>query len=110
MERINIKPISLNEAYRGRRFKTDKLKSFKRNVTLQLKPKPIPEGKLQINIMFGFSSKGSDIDNAVKAFLDVLQDVYSFNDNKVYKMILDKTIVKKGNEFIDYEIIKIYDT
>lgn len=107
MDRVNIKPISLNEAYRGRRFKTDALKAFKFNVGIQLKNMEIPKGNLQVNICFGFSSKGSDIDNAVKAFLDVLQNKYNFNDNKVYKMILEKQIVSKGQEFIDYEIKKL---
>lgn len=104
MEQLDIKPLSVNEAYRGRRFSTDAMKGFKKHVLLSLKPKQIPEGKLKINLEWGFSSKASDIDNPIKAFLDCLQVKYGFNDNRVYEMNLKKHIVPKGKEFIKYEI------
>lgn len=107
MEKLNIKPVSVNEAYSGRRVATKKLRQFKTSLTYLLKDKVIPEGCLQINIVFGFSSKASDLDNGVKAFLDVLQKRYNFNDNRVYQMNLSKQIVKKGSEFIQFEILPI---
>jgi len=104
MERINIKPLSVNEAYYGRRKSTKELRAFKKFVLLSLKPQEIPEGKLYVSIEFGFSSKASDIDNAVKAFLDCLQAKYGFNDNRVYEMHLTKFIVDKGEEYIKFKI------
>lgn len=104
MDVIKVKPLSVNEAYTGRRFCTNALSSYKNEIYYSLKQKNVPEGKLEINIDFGFSSKGSDIDNHVKCFLDVLQKKYGFNDNRVYKMTLTKQITKKGSEYIAFEI------
>ena len=66
----------------------------------------IPEGKLQLNITFGFSSSLNDWDNPIKPFQDILQKKYGFNDSRVYKAIIVKEIVKKGKEFIKFEILK----
>lgn len=107
MVTIKIKPISVNEAYTGRRFSTDKLKGFKRQLSFTLPNITIPEGDLKMSIVFGFSSKGSDLDNHTKAFLDCLQKKHGFNDNRVYDMHLRKEIVSKGNEFIKYKIEKM---
>ena len=43
MELIQIKPLSVNEAFQGRRFKTDKYKQWIENSIIQLKQIPIPE-------------------------------------------------------------------
>ena len=34
--RIDIKPMSVNEAWKGRRFKTDKYKGFEKEMLLKL--------------------------------------------------------------------------
>ena len=62
------------------------------------------ERKLKIEIVFGFSSSGSDIDNGLKPFLDCIQKKYGINDNKVYELNVKKEVVKKGNEFIEFKI------
>ena len=64
----------------------------------------IPKGELELNIKWGFSSKLSDLDNPIKPFLDILQKKYGFNDSRVYKATIEKEIVKKGFEFIEFEI------
>ena len=105
MTRIEIKPLSVNEAWRGRRYKTDKYKKYERDL-LYLLPKtyPIPDGKLQLELTFGFSSKASDLDNGIKQFQDVLSKKYNFNDNRIYKAIIIKEIVPKGLEYVEFEI------
>jgi len=102
--RIEIKPLSVNEAFTGVRYKTDKYKSFERSCLFLLPKMKVPDGDLQIHYTFGFSSKGSDLDNAVKQTTDILSKKYGFNDNRVYRIIIDKAIVKKGCEFIEVEI------
>jgi len=107
MIKILIKPLSLNQAYRGRRFKTKELSLYKQAIGL-LAPK-IPQislstGKLEARYRFGMSSKGSDVDNCVKCLQDALAETYGFNDNKIYKITVEKVDVKKGAEFIEYEI------
>lgn len=71
--RIDIKPLSVNEAWQGKRFKTDAYKSYEKNLLLLLPRMAIPTGKMKVFFEFGLSNVCSDIDNPVKPFLDVLQ-------------------------------------
>ena len=99
-----IKPLSVNDSWKGRRFKTDKYKAYEKELLLLLPAIEIPEGKLQLEIIVGFSSRASDIDNILKPFLDILQKKYGFNDSRIYRLIIDKTITKKGSELIAWKI------
>ncbi len=101
---IHAKAISINEAYFGRIFATQKLKGYEKEVWYQLPDLEIPKDKLFVTLEFGFSSKGSDADNAVKCFVDILQRRYVFNDNRVYRLEIEKVDVKKGEEFIKFRI------
>ncbi len=69
----------------------------------------IPEGYLSIELTFGFSSRGSDLDNGVKQFLDWLSKKYGVNDNRYYHIVLNKKIVKKGFEYIEFKINKFVE-
>jgi Holliday junction resolvase RusA-like endonuclease len=104
---LNIKPLSINEAFRGRRFKSQLYKTFEASVLYKLPILEVPEGKLEVEITFGFSNKGADLDNPAKMFIDCLQKKYGFNDNNIYKLILHKDIVKKGSEYISFSIESI---
>lgn len=103
---LNIKPLSVNQAWQGRRFKTDAYKRYERDVLMLLKPLTIPEGDLAIDVVYGFSNKQSDVDNPTKLFIDILQKKYGFNDSRVTKLNLTKEKVKKGSEFIEFQIGK----
>lgn len=105
MNRINIKPLSVNRAWKGRRYKTDEYKQYTYEL-LMLLPRDIkiPKGKLSVYYKFGYSSKSSDIDNGIKQFQDILCEAYEFNDKQIYKMIVEKVDTKKGEEFIDFRI------
>lgn len=107
MERINIKPLSVNEAYTGRRKKTEKYKAYKTSMMYLLPKIKIPKGNLHVIINFGFSSKGSDLDNPTKQFLDCLQAKYGINDNLIYRIELNKFIVPKKQEYIEFKINKL---
>jgi len=102
--RINIKPLSVNQVWQGRRFKTPIYKKYENELLFMLPKMKIPEGKLELTIVFGFSSSASDWDNPIKPFQDILQKRYSFNDSRVYKATIIKEIVKKGEEFIEFNI------
>ena len=104
MIRIDIKPLSVNEAWQGKRFKTNKYKDYEKLLLLKLKPLTIPDGDLEVRYTFGFSNRSSDIDNPIKAFQDILQKKYGFNDSKIYRLVVNKVIVPKGEEFIEFEI------
>jgi len=105
MIRLDIKPLSVNEAWQGKRFKTQKYKEYQKILLLFLPKKTyIPNGKMTIKYRFGFSNKLSDIDNPVKCFQDILQKKYGFNDNDIYVVIAEKEIVPKGKEYIEFSI------
>jgi Holliday junction resolvase RusA-like endonuclease len=107
--RIDIKPLSVNKVWQGRRFKTVCYKEYEEELLYRLPELEIPEGKLDITLIWGFSSKASDIDNPTKPFLDVLQKKYDFDDKRIYRLALEKEDVKKGEDFIDFSI-KAWDT
>jgi Holliday junction resolvase RusA-like endonuclease len=105
--RLQIKPLSVNEVWQGKRYKTPKYKRYEKAVILMLPTIQIPNEKLKIEINYGFSSKLSDVDNPTKPLLDILQKKYKFNDNQIYQLNLSKKIVNKGMEYIDICISKL---
>ena len=102
--RLPIKALSVNAAYRGRRFATPALTQYKRDIGLLLPKITIPDGKLFVSYVFGFSSKGSDIDNCVKATTDAIAEHFLFNDNRIYELHIRKVDVPKGAEFVEFSI------
>lgn len=105
MSVIKTCPLSVNLAWQGRRYKTPTYKAYEKEM-LWLLPRDItiPDGELKIFIEWGFSSKSSDWDNPIKPFVDILQKKYGFNDNRIYEAKIKKKIVKKGEEYIRFEI------
>lgn len=103
---LKIKPLSVNEAFKGRRFKTDKYDVFIQKMFYILpKEIDIPDEKnIKLAIEFGFSSKASDIDNCCKSFIDCLVKKYKVDDRYIYEMHVFKSIVKKGEEYIKFKI------
>lgn len=105
--KIRIKPLSVNECWKGRRFKTDKYKAYIIEAISKLKPMVIPEGQLHLTVTMGLSSRNADWDNPIKPFQDILQLKYGFKDNRIYKATVEKIDVKKKEEFIDFKIEKL---
>ena len=99
---IEIKPLSTNEAWRGRRFKSQLYKNYEKELYYLL-PKniDIPQEKLEIHYIFYFKNINSDIDNPVKMFQDVLCKKYGFNDTRIFKITIEKVVNEHtGVEFI----------
>lgn len=106
--KLNEKPLSVNEAWQGKRFKTPIYKSYEETILLTMpKGKVDPDDMLRIEFFFGFSNKASDLDNPVKLLLDIAQKKYGFNDKNVFELNVRKCIVKKGEEFIQMGIYKL---
>lgn len=99
-----IKPLSVNEAFQGRRFKTPKYKAYEQKLLLALPKMNMPEPPFEIHFEFGFSNVMSDWDNPVKILQDILQKKYGFNDKDIYRATVDKVIVKKGEEYFKVKI------
>jgi Holliday junction resolvase RusA-like endonuclease len=102
--RIDIKPISVNQCWRGRRFKTDKYKGYEKEMLFRLPKINIPEPPFKVYYEFGFSSANSDLDNPIKPLQDILQKFYNFNDKDIFEMVAKRVKVKKGNEYLIFEI------
>ena len=103
--KLNEKPLSINEAWQGKRFKTPAYKAYEETILLIMpKAKIDLEQMLSIEFFFGFSNKASDLDNPVKLLLDIAQKKYGFNDKNVFELNVRKCIVKKGEEFIQMGI------
>jgi len=100
MYKVDYKPLSANELWTGRRFPTEKYKKFTRDMLFLLPKIVVPEGKLQVNMIIGFSNKLADLDNSQKGIIDILQKKYEFNDSRIYGLNLTKVITEKGKEFI----------
>ena len=69
-----------------------------------LKPVKVSDGELELEITFGLSNRAADIDNPLKCFIDVLQKKYNFDDKMIYRLIVNKVITKKGDDFIKFYI------
>ena len=108
MIKIEIKPLSVNKCWKGRRFKTPEYKKYETDCLYLLPKSDIGKPPYWIWIEFGFSNMAADIDNPVKPFLDILQKRYGFNDKDIIKMHLAKIKVKKGMEYIKYSIINTF--
>ena len=105
MEHLKIKPLSVNECWQGKRFKTDKYLIYEKEL-LYLLPKKEYKNPYRLVIYFGVSSKLADIDNPVKPFLDILQKKYNFNDKEITQLTVNKLLVNKGEEFIAFELFE----
>ena len=108
MIKIDIKPMSVNKAWRGRRFKTPEYRKYETDCLYLLPKIDIGEPPYMIWLEFGFSNMASDIDNPVKPFLDILQKKYGFNDKDVTEMHLKKVKVKKSMEYIKCSITSTF--
>ena len=101
--RINIKPLSVNQAWQGKRFKTKTYKAYETELLYKLPPLELPSPPYKIKFVFGVSSV-TDWDNPIKPLQDILQKKYKFDDRDVYKAEVEKYVVKKGDEFFTVQL------
>jgi len=100
--------MSVNQAYKGRRFRSKEYNSYEKIVSYLLPKIDIPNPPYEIYFKFGFSSTASDWDNCVKATQDILAKKYGFNDKLIRKGIVETEQVPKGSEYFEFEL-KHYD-
>jgi Holliday junction resolvase RusA-like endonuclease len=106
--KINEKPLSVNQAWQGKRFKTPAYKNYEKAMLLMMPKGKIDESEmLRVELFFGFSNKASDLDNPVKLLMDIAQKKYGFNDKNVFELNIRKCLVKKGEEFLHMGIFKM---
>ena len=98
--KIKIKPLSVNDAWQGRRFKSPKYTAYEQELLLLL-PRIEIKAPSVVFYRFGVSNNASDYDNLIKASQDVLQKKYGFNDSCIVFASQQKVKVKKGEEFFE---------
>jgi crossover junction endodeoxyribonuclease RusA len=84
--------------YRGRRFLSKDGKAVKTaiawEITSQWRIAPI-KGPVALNIMFYFSNKRMDIDNALKGLLDCMTGLVYEDDSQIEELHVFKMVDKK---------------
>ena len=103
---LHIRPISVNESWQGKRYKTSKYKEWEKEMLYILPKRKIMNGDLEVQIIYYFKhSKKRDIDNPVKPTLDCLQKKgYFKNDNQIVKLAIEKKQRdKEGMDITFYE-------
>ena len=103
----SIKPLSVNDCWQGKRFKTPEYKAYENWLLYSLPKLTIPKPPYEVYYEFGFSNSCSDIDNPVKPLTDILQKKYKFNDKDIHKSVSIKKMVKKGKEYFVFEMAHI---
>lgn len=99
-----MKPLSVNQVWQGKRFKTPAYKKYERDLLLMLPKIQLPKPPYFVFYEFGMSSTLSDWDNPIKPFQDILQKKYGFDDRDIMKAEVVKTIVPKGKEYLTFNI------
>ena len=120
--RVDKKPCSTNKIMRyfsrngvAESYKSDEAKEFERIVEFELmrnRMKPIDYKKFEVHLKIGSSNIAGDVDNFAKNALDAISQnprkpknwFLLLNDNKVYRLIVEKEKVKKGEEYTEYFI------
>ena len=107
MDRIDIAPLSINQAFKGQRFRTTKYNKFINDVLFLLPNKKVKYERIRLDIVFGVSNSLMDIDNGLKPFIDCMVKKYDFDDRQIYELNVKKVIVKKRHEYIEFNLTEI---
>lgn len=103
--KVNIKPLSVNKAWQGRRFKTKAYQEYETAMLAILPNATLPKPPFEVWYEWGFSNYSqSDVGNPEKCVSDILQKRYGFDDKDIVEMHLKKKKVKKGEEYIKVRI------
>lgn len=105
---VKIKPLSTNNAWKGRRFKTKEYKEYEEEL-LWLLPRTSfnPNGDYSVYYEFGCSNSRSDYDNFIKQFQDILCKKYGIDDSNIWEAKIKKVKVKKGDEYVKFDLKEI---
>ncbi len=81
---VPLKPLSVNQAWQGRRFKTPAYKQYERDLGLLLPALPAPmSDKLELTVEFFLrNAELFDIDNPMKPLWDVMTKKGIYHDDR----------------------------
>ena len=110
MHHIDHKPLSINQAYTGKRHKTPIYKVFvgavQKLLMIKRPPKPDPDQQMFAHYVWGVSNFQADVDNPCKVFQDTLFDFWGMKnkDHKIDFVLLQKVKTQKTKEFIEFNV------
>lgn len=101
---IPLKPLSINQAFQGQRYKTPECKHYEECLWYLLPKKTIIKGKIHILYRFFLKNHARmDIDNLVKVLQDmIVKKGYIEDDRLIYRMVVEK--VPSKSDKIQIEI------
>jgi len=104
--KIPLKPLTINKAFQGRRYKTQEAKQYEKDLWHLTKAQPIIAGEVAISYTFYLKNhKRTDIDNLIKLLQDFLVSrAYIEDDRKIYRMTVEK--IPAVMDRIEIEIFK----
>lgn len=101
---INLKPLSTNDAWRGRKFSTQAKKLYEAQLRERLEWCTF-SGKPPYRIHFKFYiSSMQDYDNCIKVSQDTLCEFFDINDRDIHYAIIEKIPTKRWEEHFEVEI------
>ena len=109
MYKLDLKPVSVNEAYKGRRFSTDIHRLFKDQAAILLRRLKLPrlKPKEEFFVIYKFyTSSRNDADNLIKLTQDSICAALGTDDRYISGIYVRKIKVKKGNERIEFDVFQ----
>lgn len=106
---LDIKPLSTNKMYTGRKRKSVWYKAYQREVHKKLEesglfdPTKKVVGTYKLELEIGVSNSAFDASNAIKPFEDILSGHFKFNDKIIFFVSCRKYVVYKGEEFLRFK-------
>lgn len=110
---IEIKPLSINKAFQGRRFKTTECKKYEQEFLFLLPKKEKITGKVGIILTFFLHHPlMSDMDNYLKLILDMLKKGEYIQDDRYFyfEQLQKRMIPKKEPERVKITIFKFIES
>lgn len=104
--KIEIKPISVNRCWQGRRYKTKEYAEWRREFGYLIparSPKLRFNESLALDVVFGLKyPKKADLDNFIKPFLDACVENGIIQDDRLVYEIIAKKVKTDGKEYIAF--------
>lgn len=104
---LNMKPVSTNKIWTGRKYLSAEAKRFKQECTARLRMHkvtiPDKETPMELHLRFGLS-RDMDVSNCIKLLEDCIADAVGINDIQFQGITAVKERVRGGMEFISFDI------
>lgn len=104
---VPVQALSLNQAYSGKKYKSDKFNEFEQAVTAYLYSIKLPRVRkgdpIYLYFEFGLPTR-QDVSNSIKIFEDLLFKFIGSDDRYVMAIHSKKITVKKDDCYIKFDI------